>query len=148
MVSRRDQLAFAFELVQKRTQIVEHLVSPMGPVPVSSPRCRHPVWCASDRHLHGAATRGQGASRSHGRAAALWKWSEKVWQTPDLDWRKADAVTVVIDVGSVSSQAVLLADGKLLAFCSTRTGSSSSRGSRPSRAAAARWRGPEPPSAI
>ena len=55
----------------------------------------------------------------------FWKWSEKVWQAPDLDWRKADFVTVGIDVGSVSSQAVLLADGKLLAFCSTRTGSSS-----------------------
>jgi len=55
----------------------------------------------------------------------FWKWSERVWQAPDLDWRKAGAVTVGIDVGSVSSQAVILADGKLLAFCSTRTGSSS-----------------------
>ncbi len=34
-------------------------------------------------------------------------------------------VTVGIDVGSVSSQAVLLADGKPLSFFSTRTGSSS-----------------------
>jgi benzoyl-CoA reductase subunit A len=55
----------------------------------------------------------------------FWRWSEKVWQASDLDWRTASAVTVGIDVGSVSSQAVLLADGKLLSFCSTRTGSSS-----------------------
>jgi benzoyl-CoA reductase subunit A len=54
-----------------------------------------------------------------------WRWSEKTWQAPDLDWRTASAVTVGVDVGSVSSQAVLLADGKLLAFHSTRTGSSS-----------------------
>jgi bzd-type benzoyl-CoA reductase Q subunit len=54
-----------------------------------------------------------------------WRWSEKSWQAPDLDWRTAAAVTVGVDVGSVSSQAVLLADGKLLSFCSTRTGSSS-----------------------
>ncbi len=55
----------------------------------------------------------------------FWRWSEKIWQAPDLDWRTASAVTVGIDVGSVSSQAVLLADGKLLSFCSTRTGSNS-----------------------
>ncbi len=55
----------------------------------------------------------------------FWRWSEKSWQAPDLDWRTAAAVTVGIDVGSVSSQAVLLADGKLLSFFSTRTGSSS-----------------------
>ncbi len=54
-----------------------------------------------------------------------WRWSEKAWQASDLDWRNAVAVTVGVDVGSVSSQAVLLADGKLLSFCSTRTGSSS-----------------------
>lgn len=54
-----------------------------------------------------------------------WRWSEKTYQAPDLDWRRASAITVGVDVGSVSSQAVILADGKLLAFNSTRTGSSS-----------------------
>jgi benzoyl-CoA reductase subunit A len=54
-----------------------------------------------------------------------WRWSEKSWHSVDLDWRSASAVTVGVDVGSVSSQAVILADGKLLAFHSTRTGSSS-----------------------
>jgi bzd-type benzoyl-CoA reductase Q subunit len=55
----------------------------------------------------------------------FWRWSEKAWQAPGLDWRRASAVTAGVDVGSVSSQAVLLADGKLLSFFSTRTGSSS-----------------------
>ena len=55
----------------------------------------------------------------------FWRWSEKTWQAADLDWRRASAITVGVDVGSVSSQAVILADGKLLAFHSTRTGSSS-----------------------
>jgi len=54
-----------------------------------------------------------------------WRWSERTWHAPDLDWRQAGAVTVGVDVGSVSSQAVILADGRLLAFHSTRTGSSS-----------------------
>jgi bzd-type benzoyl-CoA reductase Q subunit len=55
----------------------------------------------------------------------FWRWSERSWQAPGLDWRTASAVTVGVDVGSVSSQAVLLADGKVLSFFSTRTGSSS-----------------------
>lgn len=55
----------------------------------------------------------------------FWRWSEKSWHAPELDWRAASLVTVGVDVGSVSSQAVILADGKLLSFFSTRTGSSS-----------------------
>jgi benzoyl-CoA reductase subunit A len=55
----------------------------------------------------------------------FWRWSEKTWQALELEWRRAAAIAVGVDVGSVSSQAVLLADGKLLAFHSTRTGSSS-----------------------
>ncbi|GAB4249762.1 MAG: acyl-CoA dehydratase activase [Thermoleophilia bacterium] len=55
----------------------------------------------------------------------FWRWSEKVWRAEGLDWRDAGAVTAGIDVGSVSSQAVLLVDGKLYAYYSTRTGSNS-----------------------
>src|SRR5665648_1029266 len=55
----------------------------------------------------------------------FWRWAEKVYRSPDVDWRAADAVTVGIDVGSVSSQAVVLADGRLFAYHSTRTGSNS-----------------------
>src|SRR5680860_167201 len=52
----------------------------------------------------------------------FWRWSEKVWHAPGLDWRDGGGVTVGLDVGSVSSQAVVLLDGKLYAYHSTRTG--------------------------
>ena len=55
----------------------------------------------------------------------FWRWSEKVYHARDVDWRAAAAITVGIDVGSVSSQAVILADGRLFAYHSTRTGSNS-----------------------
>jgi benzoyl-CoA reductase subunit A len=54
-----------------------------------------------------------------------WRWSDTAWQAPETDWRGASVVAVGIDVGSVSSQAVLLADGRPLSYYSTRTGSSS-----------------------
>ena len=55
----------------------------------------------------------------------FWRWTERVYRAPDLDWQAAESITVGIDVGSVSSQAVILADGKLFAYHSTRTGSNS-----------------------
>ena len=55
-------------------------------------------------------------------ATEFWRWSEKVWRAPDVDWRAAEAVTAGIDIGSVSSQAVVLADGRPFAYNSTRTG--------------------------
>jgi len=42
-----------------------------------------------------------------------------------VDWRKAGIIAAGVDVGSVSSQAVVLADGRLYAYGNTRTGSSS-----------------------
>ena len=81
----------------------------------SSRRCvrdRLPVDTLVARVSHGT-------ERKH-----FWRWSERTWQAPDLDPASVPHVTVGIDVGSVSSQAVMLADGKLLAFYSTRTGSS------------------------
>ena len=54
-----------------------------------------------------------------------WRWSDSVWVSPEVDGRNAAVLTAGIDVGSVSSQAVLLADGRPLSFFSTRTGSSS-----------------------
>jgi len=55
----------------------------------------------------------------------FWRWEESCWADPDQDWKSAKAITVGIDVGSVSSQCVVVADGKLYAFNSMRTGSSS-----------------------
>jgi len=55
----------------------------------------------------------------------LWKWTEWRWTSPDVDWRKGGVVTAGVDVGSVSTQAVIMVDGKLYAYSSMRTGSDS-----------------------
>jgi bzd-type benzoyl-CoA reductase Q subunit len=54
-----------------------------------------------------------------------WRWEESRWHNPDIDWKKGKAVTAGIDVGSVSSQAVIMVDGELFAYSSMRTGSDS-----------------------
>ena len=54
-----------------------------------------------------------------------FRWTEYTWKDPDIDWRKADTLVAGIDVGSVSSQAVVLADDKIYCYCNTRTGSNS-----------------------
>jgi bzd-type benzoyl-CoA reductase Q subunit len=52
----------------------------------------------------------------------FWRWEESRWHNPDLDWRKAAIVSAGIDVGSVSSQAVIMCDGALYAYSNMRTG--------------------------
>lgn len=54
-----------------------------------------------------------------------WRWKEYTWRDESLDWHEAGVVSVGIDVGSVSSQAVVICDGRLFAFSSLRTGSNS-----------------------
>jgi len=54
-----------------------------------------------------------------------FRWTEYNWKDPDIDWHKADTLVAGIDVGSVSSQAVVLADDKIYCYCNTRTGSNS-----------------------
>ncbi|MDQ1240332.1 MAG: benzoyl-CoA reductase subunit [Thermodesulfobacteriota bacterium] len=55
----------------------------------------------------------------------FWRWSETSWVNPAIDWEKADIITCGIDVGSVSSQAVVMADGELYCYGNMRTGSDS-----------------------
>jgi benzoyl-CoA reductase subunit A len=57
-----------------------------------------------------------------------WRWAESNWVNPEIDWRPAEYVTLGIDVGSVSSQAVIMADGELFAYGNMRTGSNSPAG--------------------
>ncbi len=52
----------------------------------------------------------------------FWRWKEYRWHDEALNWRDADIVSAGVDVGSVSSQATILVDGKLFAFASQRTG--------------------------
>jgi benzoyl-CoA reductase subunit A len=60
----------------------------------------------------------------------FWRWTESNWKNPDLDWEDANLITVGVDVGSVSSQAVVMADGEILAYGNMRTGSDSPNSAR------------------
>ncbi len=55
----------------------------------------------------------------------FWRWAEANWVNPDIRWEDAQFITIGIDVGSVSSQAVIMADGKMYAYGNMRTGSDS-----------------------
>lgn len=58
-------------------------------------------------------------------AEEFWRWTESRWTAPDVDWKDAKIITGGVDVGSVSSQAVVMCDGKLYCYASMRTGSDS-----------------------
>ena len=55
----------------------------------------------------------------------FWRWKEYRWTAPDADWKNAGTISCGIDVGSVSSQAVIMTDGSLYAYSNMRTGSNS-----------------------
>lgn len=54
-----------------------------------------------------------------------WRWPESRWTSPDIDWKSGDIVSAGVDIGSVSSQAVVTVNGKLFSYSNTRTGSNS-----------------------
>jgi bzd-type benzoyl-CoA reductase Q subunit len=54
-----------------------------------------------------------------------WRWSESNWKNPEIqDWH-GHVMTCGVDIGSTSTQAVIMADGQLYAYSSMRTGSNS-----------------------
>ncbi len=55
----------------------------------------------------------------------FWRWTEYNWHNPNANPKDAGAITGGVDVGSVSTQAVIMTDGELYAFASMRTGSDS-----------------------
>ena len=55
----------------------------------------------------------------------FWRWTESNWKNPDINWQEGQFVTVGIDVGSVSSQSVIMVDGQIFAYGNMRTGSDS-----------------------
>lgn len=57
-------------------------------------------------------------------------WADANWRNPGVDWKDARFITVGIDVGSVSSQSVIMADGEILAYGNMRTGRDSSNSAR------------------
>ncbi len=54
-----------------------------------------------------------------------WRWTEYNWRDPEIEWRKADILSAGVDVGSVSTQAVVMGDGRILCYSNMRTGSDS-----------------------
>ncbi|MBN2124036.1 MAG: benzoyl-CoA reductase, bzd-type, subunit Q [Deltaproteobacteria bacterium] len=60
----------------------------------------------------------------------FWRWTESNWKNPDIQWKDAKFLTVGIDVGSVSSQACIMADGEIFAYSNMRTGSDSPNSAR------------------
>lgn len=63
---------------------------------------------------------GWGEKRVEGKE--YWRWTEYNWRNPDIDPKEADTLTAGVDVGSVSTQAVIMTDGKLFAYANMRTG--------------------------
>lgn len=54
-----------------------------------------------------------------------WRWQESNWVNPDIaDWH-GKLITCGVDIGSTSTQAVIMADGKVYAYSSIRTGNNS-----------------------
>lgn len=54
-----------------------------------------------------------------------WRWPESSWSDKEKNWAEAKIISAGIDVGSVSSQAVVMVDGVLYAYSNVRTGSNS-----------------------
>jgi bzd-type benzoyl-CoA reductase Q subunit len=63
-------------------------------------------------------------------AQEFWRWTESRWTAPDNNWEKAEIVSAGVDVGSVSSQAVVMTDGEIYCYANRRTGSSSPASAR------------------
>lgn len=55
----------------------------------------------------------------------FWRWEESVWVDPDRTTKAEALVTAGVDVGSTSSQAVVLIDGEMAGYASIRTGNNS-----------------------
>lgn len=57
--------------------------------------------------------------------AEYWRWAESRWTSPEMDWRNGRIITAGVDVGSVSTQLVVMVDGELYCYANMRTGSDS-----------------------
>jgi bzd-type benzoyl-CoA reductase Q subunit len=64
------------------------------------------------------------------KESEFWRWKEYNWKAPEMNWEDFDIITAGVDIGSVSSQAVIMGDGELYAYSSMRTGSDSPNSAR------------------
>lgn len=60
----------------------------------------------------------------------FWRWKEYNWHDENKNWKGAETISAGVDVGSVSSQAVIMVDGELFAYSNMRTGSDSPNSAR------------------
>ena len=63
-------------------------------------------------------------------AQEFWRWKEYNWHDENINPRDGEIISAGVDVGSVSSQAVIMVDGVLYAYSNMRTGSDSPNSSR------------------
>jgi bzd-type benzoyl-CoA reductase Q subunit len=54
-----------------------------------------------------------------------WRWPESRWTSSDIDWKQANEITAGVDIGAVSSQAVVMCDGEVYCYSNMRTGPNS-----------------------
>jgi len=59
------------------------------------------------------------------KGAEYWRWTESRWTSPDIDYRNGGVISAGVDVGSVSTQAVVMVDGEMYCYSNMRTGSDS-----------------------
>lgn len=59
------------------------------------------------------------------KTADYWRWQESSWVNPDITDLNGALLTAGVDIGSTSTQAVIMADGKVYAYSSIRTGNNS-----------------------
>jgi bzd-type benzoyl-CoA reductase Q subunit len=59
------------------------------------------------------------------KGTEYWRWTESRWTAPDKNWKDAGVISAGVDVGSVSTQAVVMLDGELYCYANMRTGSDS-----------------------
>jgi bzd-type benzoyl-CoA reductase Q subunit len=55
-------------------------------------------------------------------AIEYWRWPESCWTADNIDWKKARTISAGIDVGAVSSQAVVMCDGQVYSYSNLRSG--------------------------
>ncbi len=60
------------------------------------------------------------------RKTEYWRWLEYQRVMPSRDLNSAQIITAGVDVGSVGSKAVVMADGEVFSWSVMRTGSNSS----------------------
>lgn len=53
----------------------------------------------------------------------LWDWNETNWVANDFDWKSSDSIKAGIDIGTTSTQAVIIADENLCGYSNIHTGS-------------------------